>query len=136
MVQTVKDSLHPLCIYKSLLLACCHSFIRLICKVYCSYLFCLIVMSCVCVLKLCSLKKKQPHISDADCDVYCGQNAIFILAKKSFPYFVSSHIQNLLRAWSCTLCNQYYQSIININRKIKIFLESFTSKQETFIYFW
>ena len=39
-------------------------------------------MSCVCVLKLCSLKKKQPHISDADCDVYCGQNAIFILAKK------------------------------------------------------
>ena len=67
-------------------------------------------MSCVCVLKLCSLKKKQPHISDADCDVYCGQNAIFILAKKSFPYFDSSHIQNLLRALSSAISviNNFY----------------------------
>ena len=79
-------------------------------------------MSCVCVLKLCSLKKKQPHISDADCDVYCGQNAIFILAKKSFPYFGSSHIQNLLRALSSAISvinmdNGYYLKIpILLNR--------------------
>ena len=64
-------------------------------------------MSCVCVLKLCSLKKKQPHISDADCDVYCGQNAIFILAKKKFSLLrLFSYTEPAKGLIICYLCHQ------------------------------